>query len=868
MPGQIQPFLDFSGGLNVETSNENLANNECPLLQNVDLSSRGSAKRRHGRTLVTSQAGNAQGMFYYYRTGQDNPDLIMAVSGQLYLKKHDSNSLIEVPILDGTDPFTFQTTLPIEAVQYRENLFIATGTKLVELTFDESEAWAEGTPYQVDDQVKANGYIYKCTIAGTTGTLAPNHTAGTATDGTVTWEYLYPEWHAATVTPYKPTTLEVINIGTNGLAENPSSYVQDGTGATIKIKGITPSLRVGVANEPTLFTTYVEKPADVEVEYKFNAASSDGKSTSTRDWDIDKSWSFTPTITGFYKIDGYVRKKHRVADNCDTVWDLVNTTNTSVEVSTTEVQEGTGSIKISSLSSLPSAGTILIEKTLVAPVKMSSTDRMYFWFKSESNGAVLGDNFEWDFIKADGTVLTSHRMMTSGNSKGDFVWKQKNSYPTTAYKDKTFTDVEITKIRLRFMGYSYLNETDDIRTSNYVLYFDDLKIGSKDSYDASYSIPEYTVKATYDPNANGADPKGIQTCRMIRIHWDRVLLTQENIVPGQVYISDLNNPRYFPVTNTINFSADKQEPVTSLIRFKNMLVVFTKTTIQTLTGKQPLPDLPEPYVRSLIHDGVGCIAGRSAQVLSNEIVFLSNEGLYMLVPNPYTLETLNVQRIDNQVKSQIPKDSNACSLVYDNQYWICFPSTNEIFRYYYQSGVWSKDKSTKLNLIQFLQYSNDIFNLSMDGKLYTHDKTVFTDDGEAYEMKLETKNFDLSAAFNMKKVKRLFVLAQHYDEYTVNLYTRVYADSRMILNPTTGQALDNGNGYEWVTTTSPNMKYYNTTQFGDWVLGESVFGDASVSVQEATVRGKCRRVKVSFTHNEPTACEIFGFGLEYKMKKP
>ncbi|MBU3200967.1 right-handed parallel beta-helix repeat-containing protein [Clostridium estertheticum] len=47
-----------------------------------------------------------------------------------------------------------------------------------------SHAYAKGV------QVNANGYVYECTIAGTSGTTVPLHTSGTATDGTVKWLYL------------------------------------------------------------------------------------------------------------------------------------------------------------------------------------------------------------------------------------------------------------------------------------------------------------------------------------------------------------------------------------------------------------------------------------------------------------------------------------------------------------------------------------------------------------------------------------------------------------------------------------------------------------------------------------------------------
>lgn len=41
-------------------------------------------------------------------------------------------------------------------------------------------------------QVKATARVYRCTVAGTTGTVAPSHTTGDAVDSTVTWSYIGP----------------------------------------------------------------------------------------------------------------------------------------------------------------------------------------------------------------------------------------------------------------------------------------------------------------------------------------------------------------------------------------------------------------------------------------------------------------------------------------------------------------------------------------------------------------------------------------------------------------------------------------------------------------------------------------------------
>jgi hypothetical protein len=50
-------------------------------------------------------------------------------------------------------------------------------------------SWTATTAYSVGAVVNANGKVYTCTVAGTSGSTAPSHTSGTATDGTVTWQY-------------------------------------------------------------------------------------------------------------------------------------------------------------------------------------------------------------------------------------------------------------------------------------------------------------------------------------------------------------------------------------------------------------------------------------------------------------------------------------------------------------------------------------------------------------------------------------------------------------------------------------------------------------------------------------------------------
>lgn len=377
-----------------------------------------------------------------------------------------------------------------------------------------------------------------------------------------------------------------------------------------------------------------------------------------------------------------------------------------------------------------------------------------------------------------------------------------------------------------------------------------------------FRLSEYEVKQTEDKDKNPEyDVKGIQTCRRILLHWDRLVLTHDAENPQYMYISDLKNPRYFPTTNVRDFSSNRGEPITSMVRYKNMLVVFTNTTVQTVTGKSP-----QDYTFNLVHDGLGCIAEQSAQVIGDIVVFLSHDGIKYLTHSVYTLETLNVRSLDVNIRPSIYRDRNACSIVHDNQYWICFPDRQEIYRYYYELRSWVVDKSTKLNFAAFFANEGKVYNLTVDGKLYQHDDNTYTDAGEVYDMVAESKFYDLSLMMHRKKLRRLYVLARHFSSDT-RFYIHVYADAANVLAPQKGEAVIEDGYVKWKSSNEPNMNFYSGAVMGSWILGKHPLGSPEMSVERADIRGKCRRVKVIFKHSDPYPCEIHGFAFEFKETK-
>lgn len=187
-------------------------------------------------SIPENRYGFGQGYFRFYRA-DGTYEAIVAVGGRLIREGGD------LPI-EGL-PDGFQKTRQVEAVQWKDRLFIATGTKLVE----------------------------------------------------------YDGLTAKVVEEYKPKPLEAIYIGLNGLAEFPDDFMDDGINNFLRIDGLIPSLRKGVAQTSTTFSTFISKPGTEEIEYKYEYRMAERESfVLGKDWSASKTWDFTPKEIGDYTI--------------------------------------------------------------------------------------------------------------------------------------------------------------------------------------------------------------------------------------------------------------------------------------------------------------------------------------------------------------------------------------------------------------------------------------------------------------------------------------------------------------------------------------------------------------------------------------
>lgn len=350
---------------------------------------------------------------------------------------------------------------------------------------------------------------------------------------------------------------------------------------------------------------------------------------------------------------------------------------------------------------------------------------------------------------------------------------------------------------------------------------------------AQYLVPTYRIKPAPDPKDIEPDFKGIHTCTRIIVHWERIILYSDTTNFNMIHISHLKNPNYFPVPNNLVFETTKNEPLNKVVRFRDHLVAFTDSSIQALFGKSP-----KDFRRVVLNTSIGCIAPDTAIVLDNYIAFLSADGVYYLKSIGYVDDKANVAKLDTNISNLVPRDRNACAVVYDDQYQIIFPDKKKRFRYYKLLGTWVQDVSPKLDITTLSIYDNTLFGVQIDGNVVKFSDTVYSDLGHVFQAVVETKYFSFGQPYHHKKMKELQVTATASDITNI-------AELKLFIDGL-------GNVDEII---EKKLKFEPTEDYNTFV-------------SKAKIKGKCLRAKVRIEHNLDKYIQFLGVAFIYKVKKP
>ncbi len=332
------------------------------------------------------------------------------------------------------------------------------------------------------------------------------------------------------------------------------------------------------------------------------------------------------------------------------------------------------------------------------------------------------------------------------------------------------------------------------------------------------------IKSTKE---NSDFPKRIKKCRFHVMFGGsndtRVFVSGNKDMPDYVWASDLYEPAYFPENRFYKFP----DKVMGFAKQYDYLVVERvngkhQISFSLDSGESSFPSKP-------INDQVGTFAKNSIQIIENNPVSLSKNGVYMLTSSTVRDER-NVSHISENVDAKLLQEPNlnkAISVEFDNKYWVAVNGKVYVLDYAQRSqynpyGEWYLYDNIHASC--FIEKDGYLyFGSSTDGLLYRFKKTdelfPYNDDGEPIKCHWISKVLSFGMDERRKIVEKVFFSIKPYIHTSADLYYVSDKKSR-----------------KFIKTTRKDLFHYSYVDYSFFTYGSRDFP------QEATNKIKAKKI--------------------------
>lgn len=388
--------------------------------------------------------------------------------------------------------------------------------------------------------------------------------------------------------------------------------------------------------------------------------------------------------------------------------------------------------------------------------------------------------------------------------------------------------------------------------------------------------------------------KEINSCKRIIQYHGKLILYDNGT--SNIYKSFSTYPTWFTVSGVINFNNTEREPLTSLVPLNNTLLGFTKKTISALVGKGDDIELEgypyEPFSKFVnIDNQIGCVAPRSIAKYNGVVFFLSNDGIKMISNISLDSEVSNIKGIDEKIKNVVKLSEDACGVVYEDVYYLAYPSDTRIIKLHLLNNQFSFDESSELTFGKMWVDETNMYALTSSGKLMKRKKIPYTgtkiddatlsnqgyfkDDGVIYKSIFETKYNGFGYDANLKKVMQVMVGFNSLRDDIVKFTMDVIVDNTNILDSVQKRFIlerdENSEYFTYAEGTNANIVgQYQSDGYS--TIGQFLLDKTRVSfvrqtfrfiVFERTVEGFL--VKMKITHEQDNMFVLNKLALKYDV---
>lgn len=373
------------------------------------------------------------------------------------------------------------------------------------------------------------------------------------------------------------------------------------------------------------------------------------------------------------------------------------------------------------------------------------------------SGEMCGANYQDKYVFADGSKLYVY---------GKFP--QESASPYVTVEGTPVDDYVVMEIVSPADGHTMLDtaHVKGVTKYNYTdktVCYEPCQNEFKDNYKGACKVPE-NIK--YIVSRNG-----------------RLILSGNNKDDDNVFISDINNPFYYPTALPIQLPPNSDK-VVGLHLYDNGVVVGRHNDVYIIDGDTNNPGLGIPVFRlRKLNTHTGFANHKAIDVVNNFLFFLGNDGnAYGLITSQYDSKSLITTNISEQLdlfkepinltKADI---SEACSIFFDDMWYLSIK--DKVLIYSFKQRSWTMWSG--LNARSFYNLNGKLIWGNSNGRIVKHPENTYLDFGKPYQAYWHSKRFDMDEPNTFKQFRDFFMIAHVYSDKNSDiniLYEIDYSD--------------------------------------------------------------------------------------------
>ena len=355
------------------------------------------------------------------------------------------------------------------------------------------------------------------------------------------------------------------------------------------------------------------------------------------------------------------------------------------------------------------------------------------------------------------------------------------------YRDETYT-LQDEEGHAYYVGtYEYTDIVDGVETTvteetniykyDYMKY-DDNMIGC-DLYEIWYEPCQYELEDGYK-GSNLLPP----SIGVMEIHKDRLYVSGSNYDVNMVWISDIQNPYYFPSALALS-TPPKDDYITALHSYNDNLIIGRRDTIFALSGNTNREDSINQYVMTELNVHTGMANGYSASRVYNMLFFVGTDGnMYKLFPPSTSSDNFYTTQLNTSIDITRPPFNletscvNVATSEFDSKEGLWYVQLGEhTLVYNYSLLAWTRYNN--VNAVKFFKINNEVHYLNNFGSIYKFPSKDANQDyfDEIYESSINkvikipincywtSRNMDMGAPARVKQFRDTYVTSESFEEY-------------------------------------------------------------------------------------------------------